>query len=287
MHPTIKKLLARPPIVTDGAWGTQLQALGLPVGTCPDLWNLQQPGKVEEVAKAYVAAGSHIILTNTFGSNRVRLAESGMVDQVAAINRAGAAISKKATAGRALVFGSMGPTGQMLLPGELKKEEACWMAFMEQAAALKAGGVDGLVIETMSDLAEALIALAASKKTGLPIVVCLVFDKGGRTMMGVTPEKAAQMLTKAGADVVGSNCGNGIAEFEDITKQLRAATDLPIWIKANAGLPELVDGKPTYRITPSEFASHAPALIKAGASFIGGCCGTTPAHIAEMCKVVR
>ncbi len=278
MHPVIKQLLATGSVITDGAWGTQLQARGLPVGACPDEWNLTQPGKVEEVAAAYVAAGSRIILTNTFGANRVRLAEFNLTDKVVEINRRGAAISKKAAGNKALVFASVGPTGKMLVAGDVTEDELR-VAFTEQAQALKAGGADALVIETMAELEEAQIALDAAKSTGLPVVVCMTFDTGGRTMMGVAPDQAAKQFTSAGADVIGSNCGNGIAAFIPICRELRTATDLPIWIKANAGQPEYVDGKVIYRITPEEFAGHVPALRAAGANFIGGCCGTSPEHL--------
>ncbi len=278
MHPVIKQLLATGSVITDGAWGTQLQARGLPVGACPDEWNLTQPGKVEEVAAAYVAAGSRIILTNTFGANRIRLAEFNLADKVAEINRRGAAISKKAAGNKALVFASVGPTGKMLVAGDVTEDELR-VAFTEQAQALKAGGADALVIETMAELEEAQIALDAAKSTGLPVVVCMTFDTGGRTMMGVAPDQAAKQFTSAGADVIGSNCGNGIAAFIPICRELRTATDLPIWIKANAGQPEYVDGKVIYRITPEEFAGHVPALRAAGANFIGGCCGTSPEHL--------
>ena len=278
MHPVIKQLLATGSVITDGAWGTQLQARGLPVGACPDEWNLTQPGKVEEVAAAYVAAGSRIILTNTFGANRIRLAEFNLADKVAEINRRGAAISKKAAGNKALVFASVGPTGKMLVAGDVTEDELR-VAFTEQAQALKTGGADALVIETMAELEEAQIALDAAKSTGLPVVVCMTFDTGGRTMMGVAPDQAAKQFTSAGADVIGSNCGNGIAAFIPICRELRTATDLPIWIKANAGQPEYVDGKVIYRITPEEFAGHVPALRAAGANFIGGCCGTSPEHL--------
>jgi len=278
MHSVIKQLLTTGLVITDGAWGTQLQSRGLPVGACPDEWNLTQPGKVEEVAAAYVTAGSRIILTNTFGANRVRLAEFNLADKVSEINRRGAAISKKAAGTKALVFASVGPTGKMLVAGDVTEEELR-IAFTEQATALKDGGADALVIETMAELEEAQIALEAAKATGLPVIVCMTFDTAGRTMMGVAPDQAAKQFTAAGADVIGSNCGNGIAAFIPICQELRAATDLPIWIKANAGQPEYVDGKVIYRITPEEFAGHVPALCAAGANFIGGCCGTSPEHL--------
>ena len=278
MNSVIEKLLAAGPVVTDGAWGTQLQARGLPIGACPDEGNLTQPEKVGEVAAAYVAAGSRIILTNTFGANRIRLAEFKLADKVVEINRQGAALSKRSAGTRALVFASIGPSGKMLVAGDVTEEELrC--AFTEQAQALRDGGADALVIETMAELEEAQIALAAAQTTGLPVVVCMTFDTGGRTMMGVTPEQAARQFSAAGADVIGSNCGNGISAFIPICQALRAVSDLPIWVKANAGQPECIDGKVVYRISPEEFASHIPSLRAAGAGFIGGCCGTSPAHL--------
>ncbi|MCX7916013.1 MAG: homocysteine S-methyltransferase family protein, partial [Verrucomicrobiae bacterium] len=190
MNALIAQLIQRMPVITDGAWGTQLQARGLEVGQCPDVWNLTHPERVEEVARAYVEAGSQIILTNTFGANRIRLAETGYADQVVEINRQGVRISKRAAGTRALVFASMGPTGKMLVAGEVEAG-AVAAAFAEQAEALKAGGADGIVVETMAELEEAQLAVRAAKATGLPVVACMVFDTGGRTMMGVTAAEAA------------------------------------------------------------------------------------------------
>ncbi len=281
MKPLLGKLLATGPVVTDGAWGTQLQARGLGIGEFPDLWNLSNPNKVEEVARAYVDAGSRIILTNTFGANRVRLAETGRVAETAAINRAGVEISKRAAAGKAAVFASIGPSGKLIMTGETSPEELS-AAFAEQAQAIAQAGADAIVVETMSDLEEAKLAVAAALATGLPVVACMVFDAGkdkDRTMMGATPEQVAKVLTEAGADVIGANCGQGIAGFLPICKRLRAATDRPLWLKPNAGLPQLVDGRAVYTTTPEEFVVHVPELIKLGASFVGGCCGSSPEFI--------
>jgi len=286
MHKLIETLVRRGAVVTDGAWGTQLQERGLEIGACPDEWNLSHPGRVEEVARAYVAAGSDIILSNTFGANRVRLAEFGLAGQVAEINRRGAAISKRAAGSNALVFASVGPTGKMVCAGEISEDELA-VAYGEQARALKEGGADGIVIETMAELDEAKVALTAAKATGLPVVACMVFDTGGRTMMGTTPAEAARALAEAGADVIGSNCGNGIGAFEAICAELHNATSLPLWIKANAGMPEMLNGKVVYRTTPAEFAAHVPALRRAGATFIGGCCGTTPSHLQAVVNALH
>lgn len=289
MNALLEDLLARGPVVTDGAWGTELQARGLGIGEFPDVWNLTHADRVREVARGYVDAGSQVILTNTFGANRLRLGETPMANRVAEINRAGVALSRAAAAGRAKVFASLGPSGKMLVTGETTADELR-AAFEEQAAALAAAGADALVIETMADPAEAVIAVRAAKAAGLPVVACLVFDSGrnqDRTMMGTTPEQAAAGLAEAGADVIGANCGQGIAGFHELCRRFRAATDRPLWIKANAGLPQMVDGCPRYTTTPEEFAGHVPELIRQGASFVGGCCGTTPAFIKAVCAVVR
>jgi methionine synthase I (cobalamin-dependent) len=286
MHPTIEKLILARPVVTDGAWGTQLQLRGMPVGSCPDAWNLIHPEKVEAVARAYVEAGSQVILTNTFGANRFILGRHGLVDKVAEINRIGMELSKKAAQSKAKVFASIGPSGIMLLMGDVSSDEL-QAAFAQQAQAQAAAGADGIVIETMSDLAEVKLAVAAAKQTGLPVVACMTFDSGAksdRTMMGVTPEQAAEQLTSAGADVIGANCGQGIAGYASICARLHAATELPIWIKANAGLPQMIDGETVYTQTPDEFASFVPQLVQSGATFIGGCCGTTPEFIKALIK---
>lgn len=289
MHPFIESLLSNGPLLTDGAWGTQMQARGLAVGGCPDEWNLSRPEVVEEIPRAYVEAGSQIVLTNTFRANRVTLADYGLADQVEAINRAGAEISCRAAAGRARVFGSIGPSGRMLMMDEVS-EQLLLEAFDEQARALAAGGADGLVIETMGDLAEAKLAVQGAKAAGLPVVACMCFDSGAdldRTLMGTTPEQAAQELTAAGADVIGANCGQGIAGYVDLCRRLHAATERPIWVKPNAGIPELVDDVPLWKTPPQEFARYGPDLVAAGAAFLGGCCGTAPDFIRALHDAIR
>ena len=284
MHDTILQLLNERLVILDGAWGTELQKQGLKPGESPEALNLQRPELVEAVAASYVAAGSRVIITNTFGANRFTLERHGLADKVEEINRTGAEISKRAAGDKALVFASVGPTGKMLLMEEVTEEEL-FDAFSEQAQALAAGRADGLVIETMSDLEEAKIALQACKATGLPVVASMVYDAGtdlDRTMMGTTVEQATTELTEAGADVIGSNCGQGIAGFVKLCAKMKANTNLPIWIKGNAGLPEMIDGKAIYKTTPEEFASFAHPLIDAGADFIGGCCGTSPDFIRAM-----
>ncbi len=282
MNPKLEHILANGPILTDGAWGTQLQARGLAFGACPDAWNLTNPESVCEVASGYVNAGSQVILSNTFGASRITLERHGLSGQAYEINREGAAISRKATGSIAAVFASMGPTGKMLAMGEITTDQAR-EAFTEQAAALAEGGADAIVIETMSDLDEACIALSSAKTTGLPVIVCMTYDAGrnlDRTMMGTTPEQAAERLVGEGADGIGSNCGQGAEQMLPICIRLKAAAPgTPIWVKPNAGLPILQDGKAIYNTSPTEFAENAYRLVEAGASFIGGCCGTSPAYL--------
>lgn len=288
-HPVIRDLLARGPVITDGAWGTQLQSLGLPPGENPDFWNLSHPDLVRDVAARYVTAGSDIILTNTFRSNAVALASHDGGARIAELNAAGVRISREAAGSSAKVFASMGPGGKMLMSGDVSGEDLA-TAFGEQARALAAAGADGIVVETMTDLDEAIIALRAAITTGLPVVVSMVFDSGkdkDRTMMGATPEQVAAALTAAGADVIGANCGLGMEGYIPVCARLRKATHLPIWIKPNAGLPELVDGRVTYRTTAALFAGRAGELRAAGADFIGGCCGTTPDFVRALAAALR
>ena len=275
----LREWLANGLLITDGAWGTELQARGLPPGANPDTWNLTHPEQVEAVARAYAVAGSQVILTNTFRANAV-----AMEGDLEAINRAGVAISKRAAGARALVFASIGPTGKMLLSGEMSSEEAT-AAFAAQSASLAAAGADALLIETMSDIAEARLAVGAARLTGLPVIVSFAFDSGknkDRTMMGATPEAVAVAMAEAGADAVGANCGVGVELAVPICQRLRAACDLPLWIKPNAGLPTMEDSGLRYATTAEFFASHYAALRDAGAAFLGGCCGSTPEFIRAL-----
>jgi 5-methyltetrahydrofolate--homocysteine methyltransferase len=280
----IDELTAGGSVLLDGAWGTELQARGLEGGEVADLWNLRHPERVEDVARAYVEAGSQVILTNTFRANRIALQRYGAENHVVEINRAGAQISGRAAAGRAKVFASIGPSGKMLMTREVD-EAALAAAFAEQAQALAEGGADALVLETMVDLAEARIALVAALTTGLPVVACMVFDSGknrDRTMMGVSPAQAAAELARAGAHVVGANCGVGIDHAVALCRAMAGSTDRPVWIKPNAGIPELVHGEIVYRTDAETFASFVPELLAAGAKFIGGCCGSTPDFVAAI-----
>jgi len=279
-------------LVSDGAWGTELARAGLGAGTAPELWNIERPQAVEAVARSYVEAGSDIILTNTFGGNRWKLAKSGLGDRTGELNERGTAISKRAAGETALVFASIGPTGEFMAPLGTRGEEEFIACFAEQMEACVRGGADGLVIETMAALEEAMAALRASREAapGLPAVVSMTYSLGAtgfKTMMGVGPEQAAEALERAGADLVGSNCGSGTADMIEVVRHLRAKTSKPIWAKANAGMPKLVDGRTVFPETPEEMAGRVPELIRAGANVIGGCCGTTPAHIRAIVEAVR
>jgi len=271
-------------VITDGAWGTELQKRGLAPGACPDEWNLSFPERVAEVARAYVDAGSEVILTNTFRASPVALEAAGLGRHMRDINRAGVRISRQAADGRARVFASLGPSGK-LLPAEEITEEQAFACFAAQAEALAAESPDALLLETFADLAEASIALRAARATGLPVFVAFVFDTGrqkDRTMMGVTPEQAAARMTDEGASGVGANCGVGIEAAVTVCRRLRAATRLPLWMKPNAGLPQMHGGELAWRSGPESFCSGAALLAESGASYIGGCCGSDPRYIRAL-----
>jgi methionine synthase I (cobalamin-dependent) len=225
-----------------------------------------------------------VILTNTFRANSFCL--PGGVEE---INRAGVEISRRAAGRQARVFASMGPSGRLLAAGDVSTAQL-HAAFEEQATALAGAGADALLIETMSDLEEARIAVRAALPSGLPVVVSFVFDSGkqkDRTMMGNTPEQVAKAMVEEGASAVGANCGSGIERFGALCTRMHAASSLPVWIKPNAGLPAITAGGVAYTTTPAEFASHIPALLAAGASFVGGCCGTTPEFIRAMSDMMQ
>jgi len=268
--------------LTDGAWGTQLQSHGLSAGTRPQVWNLENASDVEAVAASYVEAGSDVILSNTFGANRFVLASHGAEDRVAELAEAGAALSRKAAGGKVKVFASIGPTGKIVMMGDTPEEELA-EAFSESASAVARGGADAIVLETFNELAELKIALSAARAAcELPVVASMTFasgPEGGNTMMGDSPSDLVSVARTCGAAAVGANCGTGPDNYVKVAERFRGETDLPIWIKPNAGLPVVSDGRTVYPMGPEEFASFVPKLIAAGANLIGGCCGTTPAHV--------
>ncbi|MBI4986853.1 MAG: homocysteine S-methyltransferase family protein [Rhodocyclales bacterium] len=289
---TRENFSALPLSPTDGAWGTELMKQGGPSAELKDLWNVSAPDKVLAVARSYVDAGARIILTNTFSSNRIVLERHGAAGRSTELTRAGAAISRQAAGDRALVFGSIGPTGKLVSMKQLAVADA-EAAFAEQAAALAAGGADAIVIETMADLEEAKAALRACLAAcDLPVGVSFTFDSGkdkNRTMMGVTTAQAWQAARDGGASFVGANCGIGIDAYIKVARELaQNGAELPLWIKGNAGRPEMAaDGSTHYKAGPEDFSRAVPELVAAGVRFIGGCCGSTPAHVRAIVAAIE
>lgn len=279
-------------LVSDGAWGTFLQKKGLQPGECPEEWNLSRRNDVLDIAQSYIEAGADMIETNSFGGNYFKLKNYGLEDKVFEINKAAAQISRQAAGDNHFVIGSVGPTGKLLIMEEVT-EAQLYDAFREQAMALEAGGVDAIMIETMTDLDEARIAVRAAKENTQCAVFCtMTFDKilSGeyRTMMGVSPTEMTDTLVSEGASVIGANCGNGILDMIGIVKEIRQVnSSIPILIHANAGLPHYHNGETVFPETPSDMASLVKDIVHAGANIIGGCCGTTPEHISKMSEVVK
>jgi 5-methyltetrahydrofolate--homocysteine methyltransferase len=277
-------------LVSDGAWGTLLQQKGLEPGECPEEWNITHPDKVQDIAESYIGSNADMIETNSFGGSRFKLEKFGLADKVFELNKAAAAISRKA-AGDKFVLGSVGPTGKILMTGEVT-EEQLYEAFKEQAKGLEAGGADAIMVETMSDLDEARIAVRAAKEnTGLEVFCTMTFEKTVtgefRSMMGVSPIDMVKTIVPAGAEVIGANCGNGIAGMVGIVEEIRKVdSEIPVLIHANAGMPVYKDGETVFPEKPEETAALVPKIIAAGANVIGGCCGTTPEHICKVREMV-
>ncbi len=278
-------------LVCDGAMGTQLQAKGLGAGEHPAIWDVERPELVGNIHRSYIDVGADLITTNTFSAISLNFSRFGLEGEVQNINLAGAKIAKDIVKDKALVLGDIGPTGEILEPAGSFKVKDVYEAFKEQVLVLVEGGVDAIIIETMSDLEEAKAAVRAAKENSdLEVIGCMTFQKGRygfRTMMGTSIEEAVRGLEGAGCDVVGSNCGVGSKEMIEIIHKMRPLTQLPLIAVPNAGLPKLVEGKTIFDETPQDFARNLPDLISAGANIIGGCCGTTPQHIAEIVKLVR
>jgi 5-methyltetrahydrofolate--homocysteine methyltransferase len=288
--PFLEKLNTGKPLVLDGATGTNLQSRGLPVGSPSDLWVLENPAEILRLHRDFLQAGSDIILTDTFGSSKIHLAHAGLEGRFEETNRAAVALARQAAAEfNALVGGSLGPLGEMLQPSGTLSEETAEAEYAAQARLLVEAGVDLLVIETQFDLAEAAAALRGVQSvTELPVVVSFSYDRGTRSMMGVKPTQMAQMLGDKGAVALGINCGRSLDDNLKALKELRGATTLPIWFKPNAGLPAtLPDGKTAYTVTPEMMGANVAAWLEAGAALVGGCCGTSPAHLASIASAAH
>lgn len=278
-------------LILDGAMGTMLFAAGLANGASPELWNVEYPERVAAVHQAYIDAGSDIILTNSFGGTAYRLKLHELQDRVVELNHAAAAVARS-VADQAkrpvLVAGSMGPTGELLEPMGSMSVEQCQAAFADQARGLTTGGADILWIETMSDLNEVKAAFDGARSAShLPIVATLSFDTRGRTMMGITGTQAAQTMREWGLAAIGANCGNNLPDTIAAIRQMYAADPSLILIaKANAGIPVWGDGELIYSGTPDVMASYAVEVRRQGARLIGGCCGSSPAHIQRMTQAL-
>ncbi len=284
----MKKLLERlrngEILVADGAMGTMLFERGLKSGDCPEGLNLSRLDILEDIARLYLDAGADIIQTNTFGGSPLKLASYSLEDKAALINRNAVSAVRKAVEGRAYVSASCGPCGKILKPYGDTDPLIIYESFEIQMQAFAESGCDVICIETMMDLGEMILALKAAKMKapGIPVMATMTYDatpKGFFTIMGDTIEKAAKTLEEAGADVVGSNCGNGIENMIRIAREYRKHTTLPLIIQSNAGLPLIENGELLYPETPEFMAEKAKELVDAGVSIIGGCCGTTPEHI--------
>lgn len=278
-------------LLSDGAWGTIMQTKGLTAGECPELWNINRRSDVFDIAKSYISAGSDLVKTNSFGANKFRLEHYGLESRVNELNKTAAEISREAAGDEKIVLGSVGPSGKMLFMGDVTEQEL-YDCFAEQAAALQQGGADAVLIETFSATDEALCAIKAAKEnTRLEVVCTFTFEKTAdnsfKTMMGISVEDMAASVIAAGADVIGTNCGNGIERMIEIISLMKScAGNTPLLVHSNAGLPEIQESRILYRETPEIMSSFLPELLKAGANIVGGCCGTTPEHIKMFRQII-
>lgn len=283
-----REFVNKGPIILDGATGTNLMAAGMPIGVCPEAWILEHKEVLLNLQRGYVEAGTNIVYAPTFTGNRIKLEEYGLADRITEINTELVRLSREAVGDKALVAGDMTMTGQQLFPlGELMFEELVEV-YKEQASILDKAGADLFVVETMMSLQECRAAVLAIKEVSdKPVMVTLTYNEDGRTLYGTPPEAAVVVLQSLGVDVIGINCSTGPMEMIEPVKIMAEYATIPILAKPNAGLPELVDGETVYRMTPEEFAEAGAALVEAGAAIVGGCCGTTPEHIAALTAKVK
>ncbi len=286
----LERLRAGDVLVADGATGTNYQRMGIEIGVPPEEWVFDQPQNVLALYRAFVEAGSDIILTCSFGGTRLRMRDSKYADRAPELNRRAAQLAREAARhDGVLVAGSMGPTGMLCEPfGELTHDEVV-NNYAEQAAALNEGGVDLLLLETFFALEEAVAAIEGVKRgSDLPLVVSFSYDQGTRTMMGLRPSQVVEAIAPLGVAAMGANCGKTLDAMEQIVAEMVAQrTGLPLWIKPNAGLPRMVGDVATYDVGPAMMGEYALRYVKAGAQIVGGCCGSTPQHVAAIAKVVK
>jgi 5-methyltetrahydrofolate--homocysteine methyltransferase len=286
----ISKILNYEHLVADGATGTSLFTRGLPSGATAESWVLEQPEQIIQLHKDFISAGADIILTCTFGASSIRLKGSRLEGKSDIINKKAVALAQKAAVGtQTYIAGSLGPVGQLLKPlGPLTNDEV-QEAYAEQSRAISEAGADLLVIETQFDLGEIKAAIQGARSVSkLPLVVSLSYDRGRRTMMGISPSQAAKELEELPVDVIGINCGRSLEENIQNLVDLRQETTKPIWFKPNAGLPHIdAQGKTAYETTPEMMGAQVHSWLDAGAQIVGGCCGTSPAHLIEISKQVH
>jgi 5-methyltetrahydrofolate--homocysteine methyltransferase len=291
MEDLLKRINKGDLLLADGAMGTMIFEKGLDPGDCPESINLKNPYILKEIAEAYLEAGAEILQTNTFGGSSIKLSFCSLEDKTEDVNRNAVRFAKAVAGDKAYVSGSCGPTGKLLKPyGDVSSEEV-FLSFRAQMKILIEEGVDIICVETMTDLTEAALAVLAARSISetIPILATMTFDKtpkGFYTMMGIGVQEAAEGLEDAGADIIGSNCGNGIENMVKIAREFNRHTELPIIIQSNAGIPDLKDDKPVYSESPEFMAGKVKELVDAEVSIIGGCCGTTPQHIRAFRKVI-
>jgi 5-methyltetrahydrofolate--homocysteine methyltransferase len=277
-------------LVTDGATGTNYQTMGLPIGVAPEEWVESHPERVIALHRDFITAGAQIILTNTFGGTALRLRETPLAGRARDLNRRAAQLARQAdSSGDILVAGSMGPTGSLMDPlGDLSSPVAA-NAYSEQAEGLAEGGVDLLLLETFFALEEALAAIEGIRRvTDLPLAVSFSFDRGTKTMMGLTPTKMAEAIAPLGVAAIGANCGRSLDDMEQIVSELNAISPgIPLWVKPNAGLPTMQGDVARYETTPQKMADYTLRYLEAGARIVGGCCGTSPEHLRRIAGAVR
>jgi len=282
----LRQLSAKKVLISDGATGTSLQQMGLPLGAAPEGWVLDKPDAIATLNRQFIDAGAEILLTCTFGGTRLRLAESGLGEHFEEVNRRAVEIASAAVRGTGvLVAGSIGPLGRRVVPQGDIRADLAEAAFAAQARLLCTAGVDLIVIETQYDINEANTAVSGVRGVDrdIPIVCSFSFDQGAQTWAGSSLEGIARIVGGMAVDVLGINCGRSLLENLEILMMLRSLTDKPIWFKPNAGLPEVDDnGMPVYPVSPEEMGLAVPAWIEAGAQIVGGCCGTSPAHLAAI-----